>query len=352
MTLRFAFQALSTLLLALVSALVCRELHVPLPWVIGPLVVTAAVSMTGLPTQSWGPLRNGAQWIVGIALGLYFTPDVAALMLRLWWVILLAIVWALFLGWANGHWLHRMVTRALPGDPRAMRATSFFASAIGGVSEMTQQAAREGARTDLVASAHSLRILMVTVLVPFGVTFAGMQGLDQALPGAREVSLPGLAILGALTLAGGWLLGRTPVANPWFIGSLFAAVLLTSSGVELSTVPTAFVNAAQLLIGVSLGVQFRSDFVHTAPRWLAAVGVGSLAMMALCVGFSLVLSQLTGLQFATAILSTAPGGIGEMAITAKVLKLGVPVVTAFQVCRLAAVILLVGPMYRRIYPRG
>ena len=39
-----------------------------------------------------------------------------------------------------------------------------------------------------------------------------------------------------------------------------------------------------------------------------------------------------------------------MAITAKVLQLGVPVVTAFQVCRLIAVLMLVGPMYRRIYP--
>jgi uncharacterized membrane protein AbrB (regulator of aidB expression) len=34
-----------------------------------------------------------------------------------------------------------------------------------------------------------------------------------------------------------------------------------------------------------------------------------------------------------------------MAITAKVLQLGVPLVTAFQVCRLVAVLLLVEPWY-------
>jgi hypothetical protein len=32
-----------------------------------------------------------------------------------------------------------------------------------------------------------------------------------------------------------------------------------------------------------------------------------------------------------------------------VLQLGVPVVTAFQVCRLVAVLLLVDPLYRRLY---
>ena len=51
------------------------------------------------------------------------------------------------------------------------------------------------------------------------------------------------------------------------------------------------------------------------------------------------------------ILGTSPGGIAEMSITAKVLQLGVPVVTAFQVCRLVAVLLLVGPMYGWLYGR-
>jgi hypothetical protein len=46
------------------------------------------------------------------------------------------------------------------------------------------------------------------------------------------------------------------------------------------------------------------------------------------------------------VLGTSPGGIAEMAITAKVLQLGVPVVTAFQVCRLVAVLVLVEPLYR------
>jgi uncharacterized membrane protein AbrB (regulator of aidB expression) len=46
------------------------------------------------------------------------------------------------------------------------------------------------------------------------------------------------------------------------------------------------------------------------------------------------------------ILGTSPGGIAEMAITAKVLDLGAPIVTAFQVCRLIAVLLIVAPLYR------
>ncbi len=121
---------------------------------------------------------------------------------------------------------------------------------------------------------------------------------------------------------------------------------LTMAGVELSAIPQPLVNAAQLVIGVSLGVRFRAEFVHTAPRWLAAVAVGTLGMIVLCAAFAALLAGATGLHAATLVLGTSPGGIAEMAITAKVLQLGVPVVTAFQVCRLVAVLLLVEPLHR------
>jgi uncharacterized membrane protein AbrB (regulator of aidB expression) len=51
------------------------------------------------------------------------------------------------------------------------------------------------------------------------------------------------------------------------------------------------------------------------------------------------------------LLGTSPGGIAEMCITAKVLQLGVPVVTAFHVTRYIAVLLLTAPLYRRIERR-
>ena len=77
----------------------------------------------------------------------------------MWWLVVLAIVWSLTLGCAFGRWLHWHNAARMPDlNP----ATAYFASAIGGASEMTLLAERERARTDLVASAHSLRILMVT----------------------------------------------------------------------------------------------------------------------------------------------------------------------------------------------
>ena len=352
MSVKFLLRVAGTLLLAWAAAAACVALHTPLPWMLGPLVATSVLSMAGAPTESWGPLRNGGQWAIGAALGLYFTPEVSALVGSLWWAIILGIAWALLLGWGFGAWLYRLHAPRMHGVPAPMlRSTSYFAGAIGAASEMTLLSERENARTDLVAASHSLRLLIVTITIPFALQWSGLQGLDILTPTVRDVSWPGLALLALLTGAGALVMDRLGRANPWFMGAMLVSMAVTMAGLHLSAVPQAVVNAAQLVIGVSLGVRFRAEFLHTAPRWLASVAVGTFGLMGICAAFAAVLAWATGLPWVTLLLGTSPGGITEMAITAKVLQLGVPVVTAFQVCRLIAVLMLVGPLFRRIYPR-
>ena len=344
-------RAALTLLLAWLAARLCEWAGTPIPWMIGPLLATAFASMAGAPTRSSGALRNAGQWAIGASLGLYFTPQVTGLVLSLWWAVLLAIVWALALGALAAHSLARVSGPHLGAMPLAQRrATAWFSGAVGGASEMTLLAERAGARTDLVAAAHSVRMAVVMLVVPFAMQWAkqhwNLQALDMTPPGARDAEWPGLLWLALATGIGAGLLRLSGRANPWFIGPLLAAMALTMAGVDLSAVPTWLSQAAQLAIGVSLGVRFSRQFLKAAPRWLLAVAMGTLAMIVLCAGFGWLLAQATGLHPVTMMLATAPGGITEMAITAKVLQLGVPVVTAFQVCRLVAVLLLAGPLWR------
>ena len=349
---RFSVRVLATLLLALAAAALCLALRTPLPWMIGPLLAVSLASIAGAPTASHTPLRNAGQWTIGTALGLYFTPQVVALVAGVWWAIALAIGWALLLGWGFGRWLHGLHARRMPHVPaKSMRATTYFAGAIGGASEMTLLSESAGARTDLVAAAHSLRLVVVTIAIPFAMQWSGLHGIEINPPMVREVNAGGLLVLALATGVGGLAMRALGRTNPWFMGPLVVAMGFTIAGQSLSAVPTWMSNAAQLVIAVSLGVRFSREFLHTAPRWLGSVALGTAAMLVLCAGAAWLLAWATGLHPATMILAASPGGIAEMSITAKVLQLGVPVVTAFQVCRLVAVLLLVGPMYRWIYGR-
>jgi hypothetical protein len=333
-----------TLVLASVAALACERAHVPLPWIIGPLLATALAAVRGMAVDTAAPLRNFGQWAIGTALGLYFTPDVLRATATLAPALLGGIAWALVLGFL----FYRLLVAASGARTQREHATAFFAAAIGGASEMAVLGEHHGGRIDRIAAAHSLRVMIVVVTIPFGFQLAGLRGLDRAPPGPAEAHLAGLLLLAALTLAGAWAMRRLRLPNAWVLGPLAVALALTGSGIELSALPRELTNAGQLFIGVALGRQFTPAFARSAPRWLAAVALGSMAMIVLSAGFAWGLARVAGLHWATVLLGTSPGGIAEMCITAKVMQLGVPVVTAFHVTRYVAVLLLTAPLYRRL----
>jgi hypothetical protein len=333
---------LATLALAWGAARACEALGTPLPWMIGPLMATAAAALAGLPVRSAPALRNVGQWTIGTALGLYFTPQVVALLPGLAPVILGAVIWALLLGYGFYRWLWW----AQGSQPGMKRETAFFSAAIGGASEMALMADRRGARVDLVAASHSLRLMLVVMTIPFALQWSGVHGTDPSLPGASEFRLEGLLQLMALTALGMAGVRALGGPNPWVLGSLLVSIGLTAFDVQLTAFPKPLSSAGQLFIGVALGVRFTPDFVRAAPRWLAAVALGTVGMIVASALFAAALAGLTGLNPATLVLGTSPGGIAEMCITAKVLQLGVPTVTALHVIRFVMVLMVTERLWR------
>jgi membrane AbrB-like protein len=338
-------QVLGTILAGYVGGLVCVALKTPIPWMIGPLLMTAGLSIFGVKTLSSDSLRNGGQWVIGSALGLYFTPQVSALVASLWWLVILSIAWALLIGYCYGLWLYWHNESRFP---TLDRTTTFFASLVGGAAEMAVLAERENARVDLVASSHTLRVLIVAITIPFALKWLGWQGLDIAPSQNHQFDMTGILTLTLLTGLGALAMQTLGRSNAWFIGPLAVSIALATNQVELSSIPTWLTNAGQIVIGISLGVRFRPEFIHSAPRWLLSVAIGTFGMMGMSALASFGLSKLVSLPTATIILGLAPGGIAEMAITAKGMQLGVAIVTALQACRVIAVLFLAEPLYHRL----
>lgn len=333
-----ALPVLRSLVVALIGALACSWIRTPLPWLIGPLASVAVVSMLHGRLGSPPGGRQAGQWIIGVALGLYFSPDVVREIVRLGPWVALAIAFALALGMLGSWLLSKMVAT----DP----ATAFFGMAIGGASEMAVLAERHGGGVDRVAAAHSLRIMLVVLIVPLLLNAFDVHGFDPYAPAAREVSWSGLALLAAVSGGAALAMGRIGSPNSWMIGPLVAAAVVTATGNTWSALPTPVINAGQLLIGIGLGTRFTPAFFHSAPRFLGAIAAITLVYLALAAAFGWLLALGSGLHWSTAIVATTPGGIGEMALTAKALRLGVPIVTAFHALRMAAVVLTIGVMYR------
>ena len=205
---------------------------------------------------------------------------------------------------------------------------------------------RFGAKIDRIALAQSLRIVMVVVIVPFAFTFFEVHGTDAYQQVALPANVAGLALLIALGALAGAVLAWLRTPNAFMLGPLVVTIALTVNEQYYSSLPTLLSNAGQLLIGCSLGARFEPEFIRKSPHFMLAAAASILLSMLLAGLGGWLLARLGGLAVPTMVLATAPGGIAEMCITAKVLQLGVPLVTAAHVTRVLILMTTTAPLFR------
>jgi hypothetical protein len=305
---------------------------------IGPLLAMAAANFAGATLRAPGYGRPFGQIVIASALGLYFTPAIARQVVSYWPLLLAAAIFAIALGALSG-WVLRRLT-GIDGT------TAFFASVPGGAAEMTRLGDLNDARPDRVALAQSLRILIVVVVVPFALTYSGVHGSDRFEPGTLTVAWQPLLELIAIAAIAGIAAFVARMPNPFMLGPLLAVVALTASEVRFSAIPVHLTNAAQVLIGCSLGERFERRFVRSVPRFAAGVVASVAVAIAASAAFGVALATFAGLPAPSLILATAPGGMAEMCITAKVLQLGVPLVTAAQITRMIILVGATGAVFK------
>ena len=326
-----------------VSALggaVCAWLGTPLPWMIGSMFAMAAVQLAGAGFRDLPGGREGGMLVVGVSLGLYFTVPVVREVASYW-------PWFLFLGFAAIGFgaASALVLMRVGGVDRA---TAYFGSMPGGASEMAIIGEKYGALHAHVALLHSMRLLVVVTVVPVGITLAGFSATEDYRPVTVPFDAAGFAILVGAAVMAGFVAKRAGAPTPFTLGPLLLTTAVTVAGVQLSSIPDVLSNAAQVLLGCALGARFDRSFVASAPRLVMAFVPAIAAMVALAALVGWLIAVTSGMYLGTALLAAAPGGIAEMSITAKVLRIGVAFVTAAHVVRYLIVVLFTIPVYRAL----
>lgn len=315
-------------------------LGIPLPWMLGPLFTVGVAGVSGVKVGAIKGGRQAGQLVIGCGLGLYFSADVSRLILNYGWYILAAASSAILIGGLGGLLMKRL--SGISG------ITAFFASVPGGAAEMAVLAERAGARFDQVALSHSIRVLLTVSIIPIAVTMTGVSGSEVFQPLTMLVNPVGLAGLILIAIAVAYAFMKFGIPNAWLLGPLMVSLLLTVNGQSMSAIPQPLAVMAQVLLGCSLGARFDPGFRSGSRRLLVGILASIVVTVSLSVLMGLVLAWLMDLSGPMMVLATAPGGLSEMCITAKILKLGVPLVTTFQVTRLALVVTMSLPFWKFI----
>ncbi|MFD1796321.1 AbrB family transcriptional regulator [Paracoccus aurantiacus] len=313
----------------------------PLPYMIGPLLMTAALSLSQRLTAPL-PVRTRpfGQAVVASTVGLAFTPAALRAVIEAMPLLIvmsamtasLALAVSVLQARLSGARLSRMVLATFPVAPVE---SAVIAESVG-------------IPPAPVVMAQTLRIAAIVVSVPLLIYAIDGRPQIAALPASAGWNPAGLIVLIAVAAGGGFLFRLLGWANPFFLGPLAAAGAVTAAGFELPHYPAVMLAAAQILLGAWLGSTFQPHLFRGARREMVVSLGGTLLMLTLTCAGAVMLSRLTGIGWEVLVLGVAPGGVTEMALTAQYLHLDPSLVTAAHVVRIFMLMPLARPLIRLV----
>lgn len=331
--------ALSCLYAAtLVAGTALAQTRVPLPWMIGPMAMCIAISMSGTRVEVPAITRPIGQLVVGITVGAFLTPAALEAIGQQFGAMLIAVAVTMVGGLLAALLLMRLA--------RLDGISANLASIPCGPVEMAALAERYGVDAGPIVFSQILRIVLLVLLVPPVLALAG--GSAVMPPAPEHLGAIGTVLVLLVGLIGGFLFRLIRVTSPFFLGPLCSIALLTAAGAPIHVLPNWIVAGSQVLLGVWLGCTFDRALVTKAGRVVLATFVSTGLLLSICAAMALIFSQFAGIRWKTMILATAPGSVTEMALTAQVLGEGVALVTAFHVTRIAITLPLVPVIFRLV----
>lgn len=347
---------LETILVTFIGGLLFTLLHVPLSWMLGPLTAVLLWSVFTRRRLTWPTgLRNAGLAVLGYGMGLTFTLESAKQISSQLPTMLMATVLTIAFSLAGA-----FVTSKYTG---ISMASSAIGSIPGGLSQMVVLSEEiEGSETTIVAFMQTIRLLAVIFIVPFlavhglanGVQtdFAsglGKQGsggggfIDSFMQWVHDAAArPMLYVLVVVVVAlSAWLAAKLRFPTPYFLGPIIAAGLLTVTGYELPHLPSLFTILAQWSLGIYMGMGINLSSLSNWRKLLPFSIAGSVAVVAFSLGLSYVLSLVHPISVLTGFLSTSPGGMTEMGVTASLIGADVSMVVAYQMFRILFILFIV-----------
>jgi len=309
-----------------------ERLGLPLPWMTGPLVVTAAVFIVIAPRLTVPvKMRPFGQIVVATQVGLAFSPEALSMLVSLAPV---------FIGTALAIGACSLIVAVLMSRITGQGLTQAFLSAVPtSPVEAATIAKATGFDPVPVIYAQTLRLAAVVLIVPFALyAIEGWPELSRTPVGFSAVDPVQILLLAAVGVAGAWLFRLLRVPNPYFLGPLTAAAALAASGHATAPFPPMVLAVAQVVLGTWLGATFRRDIVTSAVSLTINSALSAFFLLSLCTLAALGIAALSGVDWRAMLLAAAPGGVVEMALTAKFLQQNVLLITTFHLVRIFVIV--------------
>ena len=297
----------------------------PAGWLSGAILFTAAAALAQRPVYVPQGMARVTFVVLGITLGAAITPDTAA-RIATWPVSMFALAVAMSCSTLA---ISVYLVRVHGWDSMS----ALFAAAPGALSQALALAADTSADLRSVAIVQSLRVLVLTVVLPLIMAAFAMTGAPpEPMPPLRE-SLGELALLIIVPTAVAMIAYRVRLPGGLIVGAMLASGLLHGFGVVRINLPPIVITVAFVALGALIGSRFLGmDLARL--RELLRASVGALVVGMTVAGlFAAATAWMLSLNFADVLIAYAPGGLEPMTILAFALHLDPAFVGAHHLWR-------------------
>ena len=330
-----------TLIVAAAGGSALGLIGVPAGWLSGSILAVAGASLAGRPMLIPTLLMRAIFVLIGISLGAVVTPETLHGMVTYPVSIAVLILAMIFISIGGAGYL-RLVHRWDNVD-------AYLAAAPGGMSQVLALGAELGADLRAIAIVQSIRVVVIAVGLPAGLSLLGLVGhVPPRAAGALSIAaLDELAILvtvsSLVAIIAYWI--RFP--GGLLFGAMLSSAVLHGSGLIHAVMPWWVANTAMVAMGAITG----SRFANAPPRLLlnfvgAAFGSFAVAVTIAAV-FAAVLISVLSLRAAEVMIAFAPGSVDAMMLLALALNLDPVYVGAHHLTRIFFVSLTMPLVARR-----
>ena len=317
---------------AVIGVAVFHVLHLPLPWLLGPIMACLVAALFGMPMKGNAILNNAMRTILGVAVGATFTTALVISMAEMWTTLILVPVMVAMIGLVGVPYFYRIWKFDFP--------TSYYSAMPGGLQDMLIFGEEAGGDVRALSLIHATRVLAVVVALPF--ILKGYWGVDLSNPpGAPASTLPfsQLAIMVVAGLAGWQIAKKVGLFGASILGPMILAGILALLGILQHRPPAEAIWAAQFFIGMTVGTKYAGVTGAEVRRdVLAALGF-VVILLILAAVFVEVIHLFALAPPMEALLAFAPGGQAEMTVLALIAGADMAFVVAHHVLRIVVVIM-------------
>jgi len=330
-----------TLAIAVAGGIALGLVGMPAGWLSGSILAVAGASLAGrhMMMPTW--LMRTIYVLIGISLGAVVTPETLHGMAAYPLSIAVLIAAMAVIGVAGAYYL-----QVVHGWDKI---SAYLASAPGGMSQVIVLAAEVGADLRAVAIVQTMRVVIIAVGLPAGLTLFGLvnTAARRSVGGPFELSQFGeLAVLIALSTAMALVAHRLRFPGGLLFGAMLTSAALHGSGVVHALMPWWATNTAQIALGAVTGSRFANTPLTLLVRFIAAA-FGSFAVsVAIVAVFAVALINLVSVHLAEVMIAFAPGSVDAMMLLALALNLDPVYVGAHHLTRIFLVSMAM-PLFAR-----